>query len=500
MLPLLVLIFFITTSSHFSYTPDDTYIYLQFAKNIVHGNGISFNPGEPAYGFTSPLWLGIISAGGWTGIDVYVVAKATDLLIASLSLIVFYLLAFEIVRDIAVSLCATITFSVNAWFLRWAGTGMETSLSVLLVLAVMLYCFRNEYFISIIMAALLTLVRPEACLIVPVILLDVYFNSNDKRRALHLIAQLALIYVAAILPWLIYAYTTFGSIVPNTSAKAGFNFNLHEMYATFVDIAQTIGIADGLALVVAAVCGLILFIKRKTLLPVSEQDDDSRFFVFRQFIIGISWIGLVLLSYIIPDVNVVSRYLLLVIPFVTIFAFSLVYQLFSRSAFRRYVYGAIFALTALAMIQNQIWYQRNVLPGISVFEQGMETCMIPMGKWLKQNTSPDAKIVLADVGAIGYYSDRYVCDAAGLATVRMLPLLREGNVPLSIIEKKLYRSVCDVDYVIHRSPKPEALAEDHELIPLLTKPFFGLSLTEQNIIYYTLYKVTKETSTDHHKE
>src|SRR6266700_2484630 len=77
------------------------------------------------------------------------------LIVASLSLILLYLLAYEVIRDIGVALCATVTFSVNAWLLRWAGSGMETSLAVLLVLAVFLFCLRNEYFLSIVFAALL---------------------------------------------------------------------------------------------------------------------------------------------------------------------------------------------------------------------------------------------------------------------------------------------------------------------------------------------------------
>ena len=192
-LPIIVAVFYITAAAHFSYTPDDTYIYLQFAKNLTHGNGISFNAGTPTYGFTSPLWLFIVSLGGAMGIDLLMVAKVVDLVLASFALIVFYLIAHELIRDVAVAICATIAFSVNAWFMRWAGTGMETSLAVLLMLATMLFCFRNEYFVAIVMAALLSLVRPEAVMIVPIIVADVYVNSFNKRRAINLAGALVLV-------------------------------------------------------------------------------------------------------------------------------------------------------------------------------------------------------------------------------------------------------------------------------------------------------------------
>src|SRR5258706_2673900 len=68
-LPLIVLLSYGTASLHFPYTPDDTYIYLQFERNATQGNGISFNAGEPTYGVTSPLWMFIIALGGKLGTE-----------------------------------------------------------------------------------------------------------------------------------------------------------------------------------------------------------------------------------------------------------------------------------------------------------------------------------------------------------------------------------------------------------------------------------------------
>src|ERR1051325_7986227 len=106
----------------------------------------------------------IIALGGKMGVDFYVAAKAIDLVFASLALMAVYLLAFEIIRDVGVALSATVAFSVNAWFLRWSGSGMETSLSVLLTLATLLFCLRNEYFLSVVFAGLLTLATLLFCL------------------------------------------------------------------------------------------------------------------------------------------------------------------------------------------------------------------------------------------------------------------------------------------------------------------------------------------------
>mgnify|MGYP001560024612 CR=1 FL=1 len=131
----LVVIFYVTAAGHFSYTTDDSYIYFQYARNLAQGNGPCFNAGEPSYGFTSPLWLLILSAGGAVGADIPLLAKVLDLLFASLSIVLLFFVALELTRDVAVSFCASLALSVNAWLLRWAGSGLETSLAVFLMLA-----------------------------------------------------------------------------------------------------------------------------------------------------------------------------------------------------------------------------------------------------------------------------------------------------------------------------------------------------------------------------
>ncbi|GEM_PF-737436 len=489
-LPFIVALFYVTSSSHFGYTPDDTYIYLRFAKNLIHGNGFSFNPGEPSYGVTSPLWLSVIALGGAIGADLYIGAKVVDLLFACFALVLCYLVTYEIVRDIAVGLCATVAFSVNAWMLRWAGTGMETSLSVVLFLAVLLFCLRNEYFISIFFAALLTLVRPEGSLVVVLILVDLAVNSFSKHRALNTAAALVLVYLALLAPWFFYAYRTFGIILPNTAfAKSGLRFDFARMSSTAVDVIQTISFTDAVAAVVMIISGTMLAMKHMKKGNRSEDGDALRFFLFRQSLLGIGWIILLPLFYFLIDVNVVSRYLLLMTPLITIYAFTFLFRIVEGSKMRRHVYTAIFLLAGLIMLQNQFVYRRYVRPGIETFEQGMQSCIIPIARWFRENTPPETRIVAPDIGAVGYFSDRRICDAAGLISREMLPLIREGRSPNNIIEEKLYEKTCKVDYVVHRGAVPEQLKADSTLLPLMFRPFYGMTLWEPRLYYYTVYKV-----------
>ena len=47
---------------------DDTFIHMQYARNLAETGELSFNRGDPSYGATSPLWVGMLAlvhlAGG----------------------------------------------------------------------------------------------------------------------------------------------------------------------------------------------------------------------------------------------------------------------------------------------------------------------------------------------------------------------------------------------------------------------------------------------------
>jgi arabinofuranosyltransferase len=495
-LPVIVALFYVTASLHFSYTPDDTYIYLQFARNIAAGNGVSFNAGEPTYGVTGPLWMFIVALGAKMGVDPYIGAKAIDLVLASLVLIAFYFLAYEILRDVGVSLCATVAFSVNAWFLRWAGSGMETSLSVLLVLATVLFCLRNEYLLSVVCAGLLTLTRPEGVLMTVLIMTDLYFNSLQKRRALAMGAWLLLVYSVVVAPWTLYAFRTFGTPLPNTAVgKVGWDFTIADTVSTLRDVLQTLAAADGTALLVFLTGGVLLLILYRHP-PADAPGKERRRFLGRQSIVGVGWISGLVVFYVASGTNVVSRYLLLITPLITIYAFSFLVELLSVSRWRQRANLAVIVLTAVVMLQNQLLYRRYVLPGVDAFEQGMEACLIPIGQWLREHTPPASTVVTGDIGALGFFSERRMCDAAGLVSPSLLPLLHRGVPPYDIIKQELYRSCCSPDYVVDRDFSPERLGKDPALVALLTRPFPNMTLSDPRIVYYTVYRVRPAAGRD----
>jgi hypothetical protein len=495
-LPLIVLIFYFTAVLHFSYTPDDTFIYLQYAKNLVAGDGFSFNAGEQTYGFTGPLWLLLIAAGGLTGMDLYIVAKVLDLLFACAAILIFFRAAFEMMRDAVPAFLATVVFSSGVWLVRWAGTGMETSLAVFLALLAFVHALRNRYLPAIVTAALLALVRPEGGLLAVLVMIDLVYNSNDLRAALRKIPRLALLFAVIVLPWHIAAGSIFGTIIPNTAlAKSGPWFNPASMWEGLVDVVETVGFSDGIAVVVMIVAGVLVF--RRLRVDPAPGSAIVRTFLMRQNLIPAGLIVGLPLLYIVSGANVVSRYLMLIVPFIGLSAFTMFHNLVLSGRLRSYSLHAIMIFAALALLQNQVGYWNLVKPGVDQFEVGMQTTLVPFGKWLKSYAQPGEAVYAWDIGALGYYSDHPVIDGSGLATPSMIPLVKSGYGPERMMREKMYRAFPQVRYLVRQSQIHEEWSRGGELSPVMTMPFHSRGIMRDRTEYFTLYKITSPPSDTH---
>jgi arabinofuranosyltransferase len=53
----------------YDYVVDDAYISFRYARNLIEGHGLVFNPGEKVEGYTNFLWVLIIAMGMKLGAD-----------------------------------------------------------------------------------------------------------------------------------------------------------------------------------------------------------------------------------------------------------------------------------------------------------------------------------------------------------------------------------------------------------------------------------------------
>ncbi len=371
----IILIFYGASITHFYYTPDETYIYLQYARNIAHGEGFSFNPHEPAYGVTSPLWTLLLACENFFSIDVVLGTKALDLFIASLGLIVFFLLANEILRHRILALLATLAFSMNVSFLQWSSSGLETSLAVFFVLLAAWYCMRNEYIIGSIIAGLLALVRPEAILFIFIIIADIFFNTVERRRVIKTIGFSLLAFCVVIIPWYIFALRTFGTIIPNSFfADGGINGSVRGLPA----FAALIGASDAIT-VVFFLIGIIITVRKSRNQSAAERTE------LRMLVLPAGWIIVLSVLLLCFGNTFAQRSLLLILPFITILGFWGMKKIHEEyNLFQRLDYNIFIILTAMVLIQNQIVYRRSVQPNMRDIAQGNEDVFQYIASWLRR--------------------------------------------------------------------------------------------------------------------
>lgn len=474
----IIAVFYATAAMHFDYTPDDTYIYLQYAKHVAAGDGFSFNGNEPSYGVTGPLWVLLIASGVLVGLDPYVVAKTLDLIFASFSILVFYILAFAVIREKLYALVATWIFSFDAWFIRWASSGMETSFAVLLTLLSLLYAYKKEYIKATVVTGALTLVRPEGILLLPVVLLDLAVNGSERQSKKRLMRTSLAVFGGLMLAWFLFAALHFGTILPNIlRAKSAQGVQL----ATILDVAQStlkiLGATQGVSILLLLI-GLTLLVRLRgwSILKIDG--------------ILLLWALLLPLAYLALNVQVVSRYLLPVVPVVVLYAIWCIRQLEVVSVLsQRKSLLVLVAAAGLALAQNQYVHHSAVAPHVKNFTLGMNECIKPIAYWLRSNAPSDATVLAPDVGLVGYVSDLKIDDTAGLVT----PNVKNTFAGLSYDEGMIqhwYDRAVHPNFIIDRSAQPNRLSSP-TIQPVMTRIFPELNLSKPEPLYYTLYKVAK---------
>ncbi len=466
-----VALFLCLVALHFAYTPDDAYIYFQYAKKIAQGKGFSFNDGTPSYGTTGPLWALFVAGGVKLGFTPYAVAKSSDFMFAFLSIAAMQLLASEILRSKTHAFLATALFSLDAWLIRWSSSGMETSFAVLLSIVAVWLILRNYWIISAIAFGCLTLTRPEGGILFVIMYLRFLFETSGRRRSIVDRLVPLLCYGAIVLCWLTFSYFHFGKIIPNTYyGKSSGLPSVSEIFPSISTIVKLLAATQSL-LIVACVTSFFFDERR--------SGWEGKHFLW-------IWIVILPMFYLLNGVEVVSRYLLIILPFLIIGGvngFQILCRLLRPSSKKVFLFASVIIIVTLA--QNQFLYWWVMKPHLDSFVLGTNNCLKPMGRWLRDNTEGNAVVFVPDVGVIGYYSDRIICDI-GLVTPEVAKAFHGLDYDNGMLQRK-YDSIIHPDYVIDRSPASERLAS-LSLVPIMTRQFPVLGITNSDTTYYTLYK------------
>jgi hypothetical protein len=162
---------------HLGFPLDDSFIHLQFARNLAAGQGLSYNPGQVVTGSTAPLWTALLALLFLLPGNVFLWVKVLG--------IALYLAGIDATRRLAeelglsrglATLAGALTLATGP--LVWSAlSGMEIPLFVLLSLWGTILHLRERAQpgrppLALPVLALSILARPEGVLLILVALLD----------------------------------------------------------------------------------------------------------------------------------------------------------------------------------------------------------------------------------------------------------------------------------------------------------------------------------------
>lgn len=428
---LLALVPFLALVWRFDFVCDDAYISFRYALNLVQGHGLRFNLGEqpPVEGYSEFLWVLVVASGMKLGLAPWVVARALSVAAGALLVLITSRALVRVAGERrGAALGGSLLLGTLAPLAVWSTSGMGTApfLLAAIGLHMALFCRRPRPFLAVVAAVGVVLLRADGAYWVAVsgatgLLLGGPSSASTGRpedgvgasrdgggfgslRRAALLASLA--GAAVFLAHLGWREWVYGDWLPNTArVKVGLSAEtlirgssyLAHFLATFpgVALALLIGLIWGredLPTLVAVLASLAY--------PVLVGGD---FMAFGRFVLpalplacllfarGASRLGdlrALLLAGICVGLNLLPAYDLHSVPQ------SIREELHVRhnAPEFRSEYGQW-----LAMKQNADRW-RLVGQGLAIY------------------TLPDATVVTGGIGAIGFFSGRFIYDQNGLVT------------------------------------------------------------------------------------
>ncbi len=368
--------------------------------------GFVYNPGERVLGTTTPFYAMLLTPFALVGSDIILVGKIINILASTASVAMVFVVARHHFGD-WVALLAAMLLAISTNNVWAASTGMETELNVLILLAVVYAYITGRYNAVAVLAAIAFITRPDDLILIAVMGGWHFFNVVRGKQSFP-IRPLA-IFILCLLPWLVFATVYFGSPIPNSVLGKAASYRVPAldnlvMYAN--QYGFTLASPKTWVVTILFLLGLVHSLRKQDNLIVLPIYFSIYSFVFVVLgaRLGSGWYWQPLwpihsilvaggISYL-GEIVRKSRAGLLVEKFKTPIVASLV---------------IVFALIWGASLKS-----RFVDPRPADDLEWAE--LAQAGQWINQNTASNSTVALETIGAVGWFSDRFIIDEGGLVT------------------------------------------------------------------------------------
>lgn len=419
------------TNGGFGFPLDDPWIHLQFARNLADYGSFSYYKDEmPTAGSTAPLYTLLAAAGFLVTNDEMILSYVLGVFFYAVSLIYFFRLADRYLGGgVWMAFLGTLLLALEPR-LHWiALSGMETTLFIALLLAVVYHAQQRNKIALGVSAGLLIWTRPEAVILFGVLVVDHVLSRmlpSEEKQAGETgpdsgwMAGPVLIAGIFFLGYAAFNLALSGSILPNTyAAKLAYYSGTGTDFPAAVFRYLT---SDHLLIVAPfAAAGIVRIVVQ---LSQRRRPDALVPLLFSGSLFLAYWIKL-------PYLYQNGRYLMPVLPFVLLLSFSGLKWLTTLLAERKpelapKVRAAQYVLLGLMILlfAVQAWKGRV---GYQEYCQYISDRQVRTALWIRDRLPPDAVVATHDVGALAFYSDRKIVDMVGLISPEMIARIGDLN-------------------------------------------------------------------------
>ena len=408
---------------------DDAYIFLVYANNFIHGHGLTFN-GTLVEGFSSPLWVALLSLLGLTRLPLPFVLHFLGALSGLFALFAAYRLGNVLLKNAWWALLAPALLAATGDFVFYTASGLEEVLFTGLV-ALSMAEFLADPHTSLknarlpFLLTLTILARPEGVLFAAAI----YLAGWAFNRSLWPPVRSGLLLTGMLAPILALKRLYYGYWLPNTYfVKSGSGFaNILHGKVYLAQNALRYAVIAGLFVIFLAV---VLLWQRKT------QGWQQVGFLLAAALVWLAYVFLV------GGDNLVGGRIL--VPMLPLVYAALVYLVQSSGLSFRWA-GVLILLTAAVLIFGYV--QDEEIRGHAARWRRNFTVRKNIGLYLKANYPPDTLVALNPAGIIPFYSELPTIDMLGLNDTA---IAHHGDRDYSL---PFGHQAGDGEYILSRQPQ-----------------------------------------------